>query len=329
MKRLAILGGGAWGTALAIVARRAGSVPVIWARDPAVAAAINEQHENPAYLPEIPLDPEIGATSDLVAAAAEAEAVLLAVPAQSLRGVLTALRAHVPAGMPLLHCAKGIEAGTLATVSEIGSEILPAAPFAVLSGPSFGSEVARGLPAAVTIASHQAALARAFTAALANDRFRPYLSDDPLGAQIGGAVKNVLAIGCGMIFGRGFGDNARAALITRGLAEMSRLGLAKGGRAETFAGLSGIGDLVLTCSAVQSRNYALGLALGRGATLSEALRARHTTVEGVATAAAVVGLAGRLGVEMPISEAVDTVLHRGVSIEAMADRLLRRPHRAE
>ncbi|HEY1260661.1 MAG TPA: NAD(P)H-dependent glycerol-3-phosphate dehydrogenase [Stellaceae bacterium] len=329
MKRLTIVGGGAWGTALAIVAARAGSVPVIWARDPSIVTAIEERHENPVYLPEIGLDPAIAARHDFGTALAEAEAVLLAVPAQSLRSVLTALAVHLPAGLPLLHCAKGIEAGSLATMSEIGREILPASPFAVLSGPSFAVEIARGLPAAVTIASHDAALARAFTTALAGDRFRPYLSDDPIGAEIGGAVKNVLAIACGMILGRGFGDNARAALITRGLAEMIRLGLAKGGRAETFAGLSGIGDLVLTCSAVQSRNYALGLALGRGATLGEVLTARHTTVEGVATAAAVVELAHRLGVEMPISEAVDTVLHRGFSIDAMADRLLRRPHRTE
>ncbi|HEU0156692.1 MAG TPA: NAD(P)H-dependent glycerol-3-phosphate dehydrogenase [Stellaceae bacterium] len=329
MKRLTVVGGGAWGTALAIAAARGGSLPVIWARDPSVVTAINERRENPVYLPAVRLDSVIAARHDLGAALAEAEAVLLAVPAQSLRGVLVAIAAHLRVGTPLLHCAKGIEAGSLATMSEIGREILPASPFAVLSGPSFAAEIARGLPAAVTIASHDGALARAFTAALASDKFRPYLSDDPISAEIGGSVKNVLAIACGMILGRGYGDNARAALITRGLAEMIRLGVAKGGRAETFAGLSGIGDLVLTCSAVQSRNFALGLALGRGATLADALAGRHTTVEGVTTAAAVVGLARRLGIEMPISEAVETVLHHGVSIDAMADRLLRRPHRAE
>ena len=328
MRRLTIIGGGAWGTALAVIAGRAGSLPVIWTRHDAVAAAINERHENPALLPQIRLDPPIAATTDL-AAAVDSDAAILAVPAQSQRAALTRLREHLPAGVPLLHCAKGIETSSFATMSEIGREILPASPFAVLSGPSFAAEVARGLPAAVTVASRDAVLARAFAAALANDRFRPYLSDDPIGAEIGGAVKNVLAIACGMILGRGYGDNARAALITRGLAEMVRLGTAKGGRAETFAGLSGIGDLVLTCSAVQSRNYTLGLALGRGRKLVEALAERRTTIEGVATAAAVVGLAQRYGVEMPISEAVDTVLHHGVPIDTMAERLLRRPHRAE
>ena len=211
----------------------------------------------------------------------------------------------------MLHCAKGIETGSLATMSEIGAEILPTSPFAVLSGPTFAVEVARDLPAAVTIAGHDAGLGQAFGAALGSVRFRPYLSSDPIGAEIGGAVKNVLAIACGIILGRGLGDNARAALITRGLAEMVRLGEAKGGSAETFRGLSGLGDLVLTCTALQSRNHSLGLALGRGESLAAALAARRSVVEGVATAAAVIALARRLGVEMPISEAVDAVLHRG------------------
>ena len=329
MNRLAIIGGGAWGTALAIAARRAGSIPVLWARDPDVVAAVNERHENPAFLPGIALDPEIAAASDVRAATADADGVLLVVPAQFLRGVLDRVRRDLPAGLPVLHCAKGIEAGSLAMMSEIGAEILPASPVAVLSGPSFAAEVAQGLPTAVTLASRDIALARAFAAALGSTRFRPYLSEDPVGVEIGGAVKNVLAIACGMILGRSLGDNARAALITRGLAEMIRLGLAKGGRAETFRGLSGLGDLVLSCSTAQSRNHALGLALGRGQDLDAVLGGRRMVVEGVATAAAVAQLAQRLGIEMPISEAVDAVLHRGVSIDAMADRLLRRPYRTE
>jgi glycerol-3-phosphate dehydrogenase (NAD(P)+) len=329
VKRLAIVGGGAWGTALAAAACRAGSSPVLWARDPALAAAIAERRENPVYLPGVPLDPAIAATADLAAATAAAEAVLLAVPAQFLRGVLARLAPMLPARVPLLSCAKGIETASLKTMTEIAGDLVPQAPLAVLSGPSFAAEVARGLPAAVTIASRDPALARAFAAALGSSRFRPYLSDDPTGAEIGGAVKNVVAIACGIVVGCGLGDNARAALITRGLAEMVRLGVRKDARPETFRGLSGLGDLVLTCGARQSRNHALGLALGRGRRLAEALADRRTVVEGVATAAATVALACRLGIEMPICQAVDAVLHKGAAIADLTERLLSRPYRSE
>jgi glycerol-3-phosphate dehydrogenase (NAD(P)+) len=329
VKRLGIIGGGAWGTALAIVARRAGSNVVLWARDDDVVAAINERHENPLFLPGIALDPAIVATNDIDAAMAGTEAALLVVPAQFLRGVIGALRPGLPEGMPVLHCAKGIEAGSLKTMSEVSAELLPNSPFAVLSGPTFAAEVARGLPTAVTIASHDRPLARCFAAALGSSRFRPYVSNDPTGAEIGGAVKNVLAIACGTVQGRGLGENARASLITRGLAEMIRLGLAKGGRAETFGGLSGVGDLVLTCSAAQSRNYSLGVALGRGQKLGAALAGRRSVIEGVATAVAVARLANQLGIEMPISEATEAVLRRGASIDAMIDGLLSRPYRSE
>jgi glycerol-3-phosphate dehydrogenase (NAD(P)+) len=329
VRRLAIIGGGAWGTALALVARRAGAMPVLWARDCEIVDAINQRHENPVFLPGIGLDPRIIATADLAAAVDGADGALLVVPAQFLRAVLERLAAPLPATAPLLLCAKGIEAGSLQTMSELAAEILPRSPLAVLSGPSFAAEVARDLPTAVTIASKDPDLARRFVAALGSPRFRPYLSEDPIGAEIGGAVKNVMAIACGVIVGCGLGENARAGLITRGLAEMIRLGLAKGSRAETFSGLSGLGDLVLTCSAAQSRNHALGIALGAGHSLEAALTGRRTVVEGVTTAVAVVGLARRLGVEMPISEAVDAVLHHGVPIAAMVDRLLRRPYRSE
>jgi glycerol-3-phosphate dehydrogenase (NAD(P)+) len=329
VKRLAIIGAGAWGTALSVVARRAGSMPVLWARDRTIVAAINERHENPSLLPGAILDSTIVATSDIDAATADAEAALLAIPAQFLRAVILTLRPGLPSGLPVLHCSKGIEAESLRTMSEVSAELLPNSPVAVLSGPTFAAEVARGLPTAVTIASCDAALAHAFVGALGSGRFRPYLSDDPTGAEIGGAVKNVIAIACGTVVGRGLGENARASLITRGLAEMVRVGLAKGARAETFRGLSGLGDLVLTCSSAQSRNYALGLALGRGQVPGEALAGRRSVVEGVATATAVSGLAQRLGIEMPISDAVDAVLHRGASIDTMIDGLLRRPHRRE
>jgi glycerol-3-phosphate dehydrogenase (NAD(P)+) len=330
VKRLAIIGGGAWGTALAAVAARAGSRPALWARDPGVVAVINERQENPWFLPGIGLDRTISATTDMEAGIAEAEAALLVVPAQFMRGVLGQLAPLLPPALPLLLCAKGIETETLLTMSELAGELLPQAPLAVLSGPSFAAEVARGLPAAVTIASRDPGLARRFGAALGTDRFRPYVSQDPIGAEIGGAIKNVMAIACGIVEGRGLGDNARAALITRGLAEMVRLGQAKGAEPDTFRGLSGLGDLVLTCTAGQSRNHALGLALGRGASLAEALAVRQrSVVEGVATAAAVARLAAQLAVEMPINAAVDAVLHRGLPIDAMIEALLSRPRRNE
>ena len=290
VRRLAVIGGGAWGTALSVDARRAGSLPVLWAHDPEVVAAINERHENPFFLTDVKLDPTITAVTDLGMAIAGAEAALLVVPAQFSREVLRLLSRSLGEILPMLHCAKGIEDGSLKTMSEVGAEILPGCPCAVLSGPSFAAEVARGLPTAVTIASADVSLGRAFIAALGSARFRPYLSEDPIGAEIGGAVKNVLAIACGIVVGRGLGENARAALITRGLAEMVRLGVAKGARAETFRGLSGLGDLVLTCSSPKSRNYALGLALGRGQSLDAALCGSRSVVEGVATAAALARL---------------------------------------
>jgi glycerol-3-phosphate dehydrogenase (NAD(P)+) len=245
-----------------------------------------------------------------------------------LRGVLSQLRPLLPASLPVLLCAKGIEAESLKTMSEVARETLGDAPLAVLSGPSFAAEVARGLPAAVTIAAHDPALARDFVEALGTPRFRPYVSTDPRGAELGGAIKNVMAIASGIIDGRGLGDNARAALITRGLAEMMRLGVQMGAQAETFSGLSGLGDLVLTCTAGQSRNHRLGVALGRGTALAAALPAR-SVVEGVATAAAVARLASRLGVDMPITAAVDGVLHRGMAIDMMIEGLLSRPYRSE
>lgn len=329
MKRLAVIGGGAWGTALALVAARSGAAVSLWARDPDVVAAVSRRHENPAFLPGIALDPTIAATSDAAAALAGADAALLVVPAQFLRGVLTMFASLLPARLPLLLCVKGIETGSLMTMSELAAQIAPAAPVAVLSGPSFAAEVARGLPTAVTIASHDRSLAHAFAAALGTPRFRPYTSGDPVGVEIGGAVKNVMAIACGIIEGRGLGENARAAVITRGLAEMVRLGVAKGAAAETFRGLSGLGDLVLTCTATQSRNYGLGLALGQGKSLAAALAGRRSVIEGIATAAAVTQLAARLGIEMPITAAVDSVLHRGMPIDLMIEALLSRPYRSE
>lgn len=329
MTRFAVIGAGAWGTALALVARRAGGDVAIWARSAAIAAAISEYHENPLYLPGVALDPSISATTDLAAVVASADAALIAVPAQFLRGTLAGFAAALPANLPLLLCAKGIETGSLKTMAEVVGELRPAARLAVLSGPSFAGEVAGDLPTAVVIASRDPSLVRFFATALANPRFRPYLSEDVTGVELGGAVKNVLAVACGIVDGLRLGDNARAALITRGLAEMTRLGFAKGARAETFAGLSGLGDLVLTCCGGLSRNHALGVALGHGRSRDEALTGARFVVEGVASAASIAALAVSLQVEMPIVAAVDAVLHRGMAIAPMIEGLLARPPRSE
>jgi glycerol-3-phosphate dehydrogenase (NAD(P)+) len=322
MRRLFIVGGGAWGTALAVTARRAGREVVLWAREKEVVEGINRDHENKLFLPGVRLDPAIRATDRLDE---EADGVLLVVPAQHLRSVAR----NLATSRPTLLCAKGIEQKSLAIMTEVAAEMLPKARLAVLSGPTFAIEVARGLPTAVTLASGDLAVAKSFTGALGTRSFRPYLSDDPVGAEVGGAVKNVLAIACGIVVGRKLGDNARAALITRGVAEMVRLAVAKGGRPETLMGLSGLGDLVLTCTAMQSRNHSLGVALGEGRPLSEILAGRRSIAEGVDTAAAVTALAARVGVEMPISAAVAAILHDGADVDGTIENLLARPFRSE
>jgi glycerol-3-phosphate dehydrogenase (NAD(P)+) len=328
MQRISVIGGGAWGTVLAMTAHRAGRSVTLWARETEVVAAINERHENPIFLPGIALDPAIEATADF-ARAADADAVLLVVPAQHLRSVASGLASVWRQGIPAVLCAKGIEIRTGALMSEIAGAVLPGAPLAVLSGPTFAAEVGRGLPTAVTLATDDAALGQALIAALGTRSFRPYLAADLIGAEIGGAVKNVLAIACGIVVGRRLGDNARAALITRGLAEMVRLAVAKGGRAETLMGLSGLGDLTLTCTGLQSRNHSLGVALGEGRSLADIIGPRRSIAEGVDSAGAVTDLARHLGIEMPIVAAVDAILHRGADIGETIEALLARPFRSE
>ena len=325
---ISIIGAGAWGTALALAARRAGNDVTLWAYEADIVAAINDAHENTLYLPGVALDPAIRATGDL-AEAATADALLLAAPAQHMRTTIAPLAGHLPPAAPLIVCAKGIEQETLALMSEVVAAIFPQNPVFILSGPTFAADVAAGRPTAVTLAGSDLAAAQVLADRLSSDRFRPYSGDDVIGAQIGGAIKNVLAIACGIAEGRGFGDNARAALVTRGLAELTRLCLAKGGRAETMMGLSGLGDLVLTCTSMQSRNYSLGLALGAGRTLVEILGERHSVAEGVYTASAAVALAAKLGIEMPIATAVDAVLNKGADINVVIEALLARPLRAE
>ncbi len=328
MTSIAVLGGGAWGTALAQAGRAAGREVLLWARDPALAGTINERHENPRYLPGIALDPAIRAGSDL-AEAAERDLLLLVVPAQHLRTLAERLDPLVPEERPLVVCSKGIEQGTGALMSEMLAEVLPGRPLAVLSGPTFAREVALGQPCAATLACADPATGVALVETLGSRCFRPYLSDDVTGVELGGAVKNVIAIACGIVIGRGLGENARAALITRGLAEVARLSRAKGGRTETVMGLSGLGDLALTCCGLQSRNFSLGVALGEGEALADILAARHNVAEGVFTAEAVMALAADSGVEMPICAAVDAVLNRGADINETIAGLLERPFRAE
>jgi len=328
IERIGIIGAGAWGTALATVAARAGKQVTIWAREDEVVHSINESHENKLFLPGVALNGAIRATGDL-AAASQADALLMTAPAQHVRATAATMADAVDAATPVIMCAKGIEQHSGALMTEVLADALPGRPVAVLSGPTFAAEVARDLPTAVTLACADAPLGDALMAALGGTRFRTYLSDDVIGAEIGGAVKNVLAIACGIIEGRGFGDSARAALITRGLTEMTRLCLAKGGRAETMMGLSGLGDLTLTCSSRQSRNFSLGVALGAGEKLEDIMSARRTVAEGVFSAVAVVELAATLAIEMPIVEAVDAVLNRGEDLEAAIKGLLARPFRTE
>jgi glycerol-3-phosphate dehydrogenase (NAD(P)+) len=326
--RIAVIGAGAWGTALAQVAIGAGDA-ILWAREKEVAAEVDVDHENTSFLPGIRLDPKLRATGDLGEATKGAEAVLLVVPAQFLRRVARDLARTLAAGVPVVLCAKGIEATSGALMTEVAAETLPRNPLAVLSGPSFAHEVAKGLPTALVIASAVDGLAETMATRLARPTFRLYVSDDPVGAEIGGAVKNVLAIAAGIVEGAGLGDNARAAMITRGLAEMIRLGNALGARPETLSGLAGMGDLVLTCTGASSRNHRLGVALGKGQTVAEATSGSRAVVEGVASAHPVRARAKSLGVEMPLVEAVDDVVNAGLSVREAMQRLLGRPPKTE
>jgi len=328
MKRIGIIGGGAWGTALATVVRRAGHEAVLWAREPEVVRSVNASHENTLYLPGVGLDPALRATDDL-AEVAKTEALLLVVPTQFLRATCSKLTDHIGVGVPVIACAKGIEMKSGALASEIVAEELPGLPIAVLSGPTFAAEVARQLPTAVTLACSDIEVGGNLAKELTTPQFRVYHSNDVVGAEIGGAVKNVLAIACGIVEARKLGDNARAALITRGLAEMARLGTAKGGKAETLMGMAGIGDLTLTCNAMQSRNFSLGVELGSGRPLKGILGDRISVAEGVHSAAAVVRLAARLGVEVPICRSVDKILNLSADIDTTIAELLARPVGAE
>ncbi len=328
MSKIGIIGGGAWGTALAETMRRAGNEVILQAREAEAVEAINKFHENKLFLPGIKLSPAVRATTRITEAL-EADIVLLVTPSQKLREVTLAAERDWPAHVPAVICCKGIEQETGDLMSEVVGQTLPGVPVAVLSGPTFAREVALNLPTAVTLACVDETLGKILMETLSAPRFRIYRSRDVAGAQVGGAVKNVIAIACGIVEGRKMGDNARAALITRGLAEIIRLGVAKGAMPETLAGLSGLGDLTLTCNAMQSRNFSLGVEIGQGKKMEDVLSARNSVAEGVYTAPSVSALARGLGVEVPICTAVDAVLHHFADIDASIAGLLARPLKAE
>jgi glycerol-3-phosphate dehydrogenase (NAD(P)+) len=325
---IGIVGGGAWGTALALTARRAGRRVALWAREPEVVAEINTARRNTRFLPGHAIDAGIVATGAL-ADIGGADAVLLVTPAQATRAAAQQLAADVPPDVPIVVCAKGIEADTGQLMPAVVTEALPGHAVSMLSGPTFAEEVARGLPTAITLASPQRAQGEALAHALRTPTFRPYWSDDVTGVALGGAIKNVLAIACGIVEGRRLGDNARAALLTRGFAEMARLGLAMGARLETLAGLAGLGDLTLTCNGPLSRNRSLGAALGQGTKAADFLAGKASIAEGYYTAPVVQALAARHGVEMPICAAVAALLHNDADVDDTIRALLARPLKGE
>jgi glycerol-3-phosphate dehydrogenase (NAD(P)+) len=325
-RRIAVLGAGAWGTALAVQAARAGNAVGLWARNPERAAEIAAKRENATYLQGVTLSPQIEVTADPAAALADALFVLVCVPMQFVRPVLSALP---DTGVPLVACAKGVERGTLRFPLEVIADVRPAAPVAVLSGPNFAHEIARGLPAAAVLASHDAALRQMAGDLLGTAGFRIYGGDDPMGVQVGGAAKNVISIAAGAVIGAGLGENARAAMVTRGLAELARLTVALGGRMETASGLSGLGDLLLTTTGPGSRNTSLGVELARGASLEVAQSTRIGVAEGVETAPAIVARGAEAGVELPICAAVAELLSGRMSVGDAMGRLLARPRRDE
>lgn len=321
-QHIGVVGAGAWGTALANAAARAGGSVTLWGRDGAAMADLAARRENTADLPGIALDPAVSPTGEL-AALSEADVLLLVVPAQACRAALARLAPQVRPGLPVVSCAKGIERGTRAFMSEVIADALPQARPAVLSGPSFASDVAAGLPTAVTLAAHDAALAEALAGALGSATLRLYHSTDVRGVEIGGAAKNVLAIAAGIVAGRRLGASAAAALVARGFAELVRFGRAYGAKAETVTGLSGLGDLILTASGPQSRNFAFGRALGAGEASGGKL------AEGAFTASVLVEMAAARGVDMPVSAAVDAVLAGRLSVDGAIEALMARPQKAE
>lgn len=323
--KLGIIGGGAWGTALAQVVSAGERETILWALEPEVIEAVNSRHENPAFLAGVPLNAAIRATNDL-AELGVCDAWLVVTPAQHMRSVLEQAPNWTK---PLVLCSKGIEERTGQLLHQVAKETCPRAEVAVLSGPTFAHEVAEGLPTAVTLAAQDEALAEQLRNRIRQPAFRIYISDDVAGAEIGGAVKNVLAIACGIVEGKGLGQNARAALIGRGFAEMTRFGLAFGAKRETLAGLSGLGDLVLTCSSTSSRNYSLGKGIGEGRSAAELLADCKTVAEGAFTAPVLARLARLKDIDMPIVGAVEALIEGRANVDEVLGALLSRPAKSE
>jgi glycerol-3-phosphate dehydrogenase (NAD(P)+) len=323
---IAVIGAGAWGTALANAAARAGREVMLIARDPVHAAAMADARVNETRLPGVRLEDAVTPTADL-AAAGQARAVLLVTPAQATAGMAEALALVLKPGAPVILCAKGIDRRSGLFLSEIVADRLPRNPVAVLSGPSFAADVARGLPTAVVLAAEDAIIAEALAKALSSQAFRVYHGQDVRGVEIGGAAKNVLAIACGAVIGRGLGESARAALVARGFAELRRLAAVYGAKPETLMGLSGLGDLVLTCGSAQSRNFAFGEAVGKGAPIAEAGGGK--LAEGALTAPVLAALAKARGVEMPISAGVASLIAGEIGLDAAIHTLMSRPQKAE
>lgn len=328
IEKIGVIGGGAWGTALALTAARAGRDVRLWARDPGIVSEIRAKRQNARYLPRITFDEDLSATSSLEEAA-DADAILLVTPAQTTRAMLGALKKTGKVRGPVVLCAKGIEQSSGKLLSKVMAEELPGVETGVLSGPSFADDVARGLPTAVTVAATSPKTALSLCEAMQSPCFRPYASIDVLGAQIGGALKNVLAIACGAVVGRKLGASAQAALTARGFAELNRLGLAMGAQAETLTGLSGLGDLVLTCSSSQSRNFSFGLRLGEGFMGSELVSAGGKLAEGAFSARVAVKLARKYDVEVPICETVAKMIDEDLTIEDALNTLMARPLKSE
>lgn len=327
-QNIGVIGGGAWGTALAQTLAVAGRDVTLWAFEPDCVEAINTHHENTLFLRGVPLSTSIRATSEL-SDMAKMDAVFAVSPAQFMRASLSLYAPLAPVGQPIVLCSKGIEISTRMFMSDVLKDVIPQSVTAVLSGPSFAIDVARGLPTAVTLACEDAVVGADLVKAIAAPTFRPYLSTDVLGAEIGGAVKNVLAIVCGIVLGKDLGRSAHAAIIARGFAEMTRLGTALGCAPETLTGLSGLGDLVLTCSSEQSRNMSCGLAMGRGQAVADIINARTAVTEGVATAPALKQLAAQHGVDMPICFAMADILAEDISVDEAIAALLSRDHKTE
>lgn len=325
---IGVIGGGAWGTALAQSLASNGRNMVMWAREQEVVDSVNNDHENKPFLAGIPLSENLKATHDLREASSK-DILLIVTPAQYVRTTLESIKDDIEDGKPVVICSKGIEMDTGLLLSQVAEQVSPDATTAILTGPTFASEIAKGLPSAVTIGVRDNDVGLELQSVIGVHGFRPYITSDIVGTQLGGAIKNVIAIACGVVTGRKLGESARAAILTRGVAEIARLGVAMNAKRETLLGMCGIGDLMLTCSSMQSRNFSLGAALGEGKSLNDVLSGRNAVTEGVYTAKSTLALAKQHAVDMPISEAVSHLMEDGYTIDDAIEEMLNRPFRYE